>query len=555
MTPDDELMELAFLGIYLVLAPAYTALCAVPLGVIYGLVAGLRSRRHALLLITIPALLAALVVTLLACGVPLRSFAAEEGLARNQLTPVLAGTLITFTVALVVWILPIGAAVSVSRVFATRGLKPTVVTLAAALFLAALVMVAFWAMFLLAGTSPFSSQQDLLNLIFPGIVVFGPTLALSCIFFGPIARFVGRNQPRPKEPDLLLPLDPLTDSDTAPARLSTNHRLVIASLATATVVLFGCIGLYSFTYFTDQPSPPLPSAHPLPPTWTPTRLPPTPQPRETAVALTPHPPTPTNTLVVPLTPAPTPRPCPPAPTVQMAPELLELLASVETAAERLMVQFLIGQYDSSLGLLEESPNVGAGRFFVHADAYLAGLDVSWYEGCYGLQPSPHWRVLRERVVLPEEEIMWDVRPLDLGDGVYSYQPDPHKVMHMDLWADRLLLSALSAKLGGNHAREQELVAQARDLWDGKCLQDEYYESHRLKYGYPACETFKTALYYHLTGDPDALAILRKMQETDPASPNHGGIYNMYDQNGDRFPPEHIDANSETTAVVLLCMRR
>jgi hypothetical protein len=91
------------------------------------------------------------------------------------------------------------------------------------------------------------------------------------------------------------------------------------------------------------------------------------------------------------------------------------------------------------------------------------------------------------------------------------------------------------------------------MWDGKCLRDEYYRWHEQKHGYPACETFKTALYYHLTGDEDALAILRKMQETDPTSPNYGGIYNLYDQNGDRFPPGVVDANSETTAVVLLTL--
>ena len=257
----------------------------------------------------------------------------------------------------------------------------------------------------------------------------------------------------------------------------------------------------------------------------------------------------------PLPPSPTPRPCPPARTAEMAPALLDLRDSVATDEERLMVDFLMARYDPSLGLLEESPIIGAGRFFVHADAYLAGLDTSWYDECYQLEPSPHWRVLREDVALPEDEIEWGVQELDLGGGVHSYQPDPGLVMHTELWADRLLLSALSAKLAGNHAWEEELVAQARGIWDSKCLRDEYYRWHEREYGYPACETFKTALYYHLTGDEDALAILRKMQETDPASANYGGIYNMYDQNGDRFPADQIDANSETTAVVLLCIRR
>ena len=187
--------------------------------------------------------------------------------------------------------------------------------------------------------------------------------------------------------------------------------------------------------------------------------------------------------------------------------------------------------------------------------YLAGLDTSWYAECYHLDPSPHWRVLRDRVALPEEEIMWGVQELDLGRGVYSYQPDADSVMPLDLWADRLLLAALSARFSGAHAREEELLVQAREMWDGKCLRDEYYRWHQQQYGYPACETFKTALYYHLTGDEDARAILRTMQETHPASPNYGGIHNLYDQNGDRFPPGVIDANSETTSVVLLTVHK
>ena len=78
------------------------------------------------------------------------------------------------------------------------------------------------------------------------------------------------------------------------------------------------------------------------------------------------------------------------------------------------------------------------------------------------------------MALPEEEIMWGVKLLGLGGGVYSYQPDSDTVMPLGVWADRLLLAALSAKFAGNHAREEELLAQAREIWDGKCLRDEYY---------------------------------------------------------------------------------
>ena len=555
MSPDDEIMGLVFLAVYLFLAPASSVLCAVPLGVIYGALAGWRVRRNALLLIAIPALLAALVVTLLACGLPLWSFAGEEGLARNELIPVVGGMLITFTVALVVWILPIGAAVSVSRVFATRGSKPTVVTLAAALLLAALMMVAFWAMYSLLASSLFSPRQIVEEPIIPGISIFGTTLALSCIFFGPIVRFVGRNQPRANEPDPLLPLDPLTNSATSPNRLSTNQRTVIASLAGAIVVVFGCIGVYFFNYFNDRPQSLTPSPHPLAPTWTPTWVPPTPTYQGPAAALTPHVPTPTNTLVVPQTPTTTPRSCPPAPTAQMAPELLELRDSVETDEERLMVEFLMRRYEPTLGLLEESPNVGKGKYFVHADAYLAGLDTPPYDCRYGIRPNPHWTVLHGELV-SEEVFSYGVeeRELDSANRVFSIIDRPDDVWHdWQEYADRVLLAALNARQAGNQPREAELMAIAHTMWDGHCLRDKSYYVYLETDGRATCETYKTALYYHLTGDHAALDIVLGLLERNPASEHFGGIYTHYGEDGKSFP--WIDANSETTAVVLLTIRR
>jgi MFS family permease len=557
MSPDDELMGLAFVLIYLFLAPTATALWAVPLGTVYGVLAGLRSRRNALSLIAVPALLAALVVTILSCGLPLLSFTRQEGLPSNELFPVVVGTLVTFTVALVVWSLPIGAAVSVGRVFAIRGWKPTIVTLAAALLLAILIAAALPAIFLVPTSPLFSEQAPQGDWILPATMIFGSTFALSCIFFGPMVRFVGRTLARAKEPELPLPLDPLVERPMRQMKWTRHQRILIAVLASAVVAVFGCLGAYLFGYFPpgveEVPPSPAGSPHPLALTSTPMQVPLAPTPQGSGVAPTAQAPAPTNTLVIPQTPTMTPRPCPPAPTAQMAPQLLELWDSVETDEERLMVEFLMSRYDPSLGLLEESPIIGAGRFFVHADAYLAGLDTSSYDECYHLEPSPHWRVFRDRLALPEEEIMWGLEELDLGGGVHSYQHDADTVMPLGVWADRLLLAALSAEFAGDHVREEELLAQAREMWDGKCVRDEYYRWHEQEYGYPACETFKTALYYHLTGDEDALAILTKMQETDPASPNYGGIYNLYDQNGDRFPPGVIDANSETTAVVLLTL--
>ena len=130
-------------------------------------------------------------MTLLACGLPLWSLTRQEGLPSNELLPVVVATLVTFTVALVVWSLPIGAAVSLGRVFATRGWKPTIVTLAAALLVAILVAAALPATFLVPTSPLFSEQAGRGDSILPASMIFGSTFALSCIFFGPIVRFVG----------------------------------------------------------------------------------------------------------------------------------------------------------------------------------------------------------------------------------------------------------------------------------------------------------------------------------------------------------------------------
>lgn len=239
----------------------------------------------------------------------------------------------------------------------------------------------------------------------------------------------------------------------------------------------------------------------------------------------------------------------------MAPQLEALLASVETAEERLMVKFLMGQYDSSLGLLEESPNVGAGRFFVHADAHLAGLDTSWYDHCYDLRPNPHWTVLRGEVV-PEEVFSYGVeeKELDPAYGVFSIVDRPDDVWNdWQQYADRVLLAAVNARQADNRARETELTSIAHAMWDGQCLRDKPYYKYLETDGRVTCETYKTALYYHLTGDRAALDKVLGLQERNPASENFGGIYTHYGEDGKPFP--WTDVNSETTSVVLLIIRR
>lgn len=238
-----------------------------------------------------------------------------------------------------------------------------------------------------------------------------------------------------------------------------------------------------------------------------------------------------------------------------APEPEAVLRSAQTQEEHLMVEFLMKRYNPTLGLLEESPNVGKGRYYVHSDAYLAGLDTTWYDRRYGIRPNPHWTVLRGEVV-SEEVFSYGVeeRELDPANGVFSVIERPDTVwFDWQEYADRVLLAALNARTTGNTAREEELMAIAHAMWDGHCLRDKSYYSYLDNDRRVTCETYKTALYYHLTGDPAALDIVLGLQERDPASKNFGGIYTHYGEDGKPFP--WIDANTETTSVVLLTLHR
>jgi len=239
----------------------------------------------------------------------------------------------------------------------------------------------------------------------------------------------------------------------------------------------------------------------------------------------------------------------------MAPELEAMLKSARTGEERLMVEFLMRRYNPTLGLLEESPNVGKGKYYVHSDAYLAGLDALSYDRRYGIRPNPHWTVLHGEVV-SEEVFSYGVedRALDPANGVFSMADRPDIVwFDWQEYADRVLLAALNARQAENQAREAELMAIAHTMWDGHCLRDKSYYSYLDNDHRVTCETYKTALYYHLTGDHTALDIVLGLQERNPASENFGGIYTHYGEDGKPFP--WVDANSETTAVVLLTIHR
>ncbi|MGB3905580.1 MAG: hypothetical protein WBB22_11710 [Anaerolineae bacterium] len=295
--------------------------------------------------------------------------------------------------------------------------------------------------------------------------------------------------------------------------MSRNQWIIVGVLGVATAMVFGCLGALGLLYLTGSLT--LETSAPVLPVETST-------------------PRPTNT---------------------MAPELEAMLKSARTEEERLMVEFLMRRYNPTLGLLEESPNVGKGKYYVHSDAYLAGLDTPSYDHRYGIRPNPHWTVLHGEVV-SEEVFSYGVedRELDPANRVFSMIDRPDDVWHdWQEYADRVLLAALNARQAENQPREAELMAIAHTMWDGHCLRDKSYYSYLDSDQRVTCETYKTTLYYHLTGNHTALDIVLGLLERNPASDNFGGIYTHYGEDGKPFP--WIDANCETTAVVLLTIQR
>lgn len=218
-------------------------------------------------------------------------------------------------------------------------------------------------------------------------------------------------------------------------------------------------------------------------------------------------------------------------------------------AKMLMIWFFITSYSPEVGLLQASPNVEAGIYYVHSDNYLAGMNISRFD----IPPLAKWTVLRDGALVSEEVFAYTSKFIDLGNGVRSEVDDPSGSLDWENWADRVLLAAINARNAGNHEREAELVAIADDMWDGRCLKDKYYYWHLDEFGMGACETYKTALYYYMTGDRGALRQILRMQERNLRSNRFGGIYTHYGDDGKPFP--WTDVNIETTAVALLTIGR
>ncbi len=209
----------------------------------------------------------------------------------------------------------------------------------------------------------------------------------------------------------------------------------------------------------------------------------------------------------------------------------------------LVETYLEAQYNPTLGLYREAPNVASDTYWVYSDGYLAGADVSSWQ----VPPLRKWHVLRGEVV-PADVFTYGSRVLELGGGVRTEVEDSGVVFADWLeYGDRVLLAAVNTQNAGDTARADELLAIARGMWDGRGLRDKVYRVDG-KY-----ETYKTALYYHATGDRRALGVLRTLQDADSTSNRSGGMYTEYGRDGRPFA--QTDTNIETTAITLLALQQ
>lgn len=207
--------------------------------------------------------------------------------------------------------------------------------------------------------------------------------------------------------------------------------------------------------------------------------------------------------------------------------------------------YMARSYNAEVMLYREAPNVAPDTYWVYSDGYLAGLDVSRWN----VPALTKWTVLVERAIVAEEVFAYTHRYIDLGNGVRSEAHDPGapRLADWQEYADRLLLAAINARNAGDKARERELVTLAKRMWNGKGLTDKVHQSH----GY--YETYKTALYYYVTGEPAAHRVLLSLQERGRNSNRYGGVYTEYGEDGKPLP--HTDVNVETTSVALRALLR
>lgn len=205
--------------------------------------------------------------------------------------------------------------------------------------------------------------------------------------------------------------------------------------------------------------------------------------------------------------------------------------------------FLLTQFNSTIGLHREAPNVAPNIYWVYSDGYLVGDDLSRFQGT----PLTKWHVLRGEVVA-EEVFTWGSLATSLGEGVWTEEPNSSVIFSDWLeYADRLLLATINAQNAGNSSRATELLTIADSMWSGIGLRDKVYLVDG-KY-----ETYKLALYYYATGRKDVLRVLRKLQERDSSSNRYGGFYTEYGDN--LLPFSYTDVNTETSAIALLAVRR
>ena len=237
---------------------------------------------------------------------------------------------------------------------------------------------------------------------------------------------------------------------------------------------------------------------------------------------------------------------------------------VSDAIQR-MEDYLMAGYDPDLDLIRESPNSNPDIYWLYSDNYLASLalmktapetsvSIARAMEDYAFRPLERWHVLSGEEVW-DALFAWDSKDFSITDIVGTETPSP--ALHMEDWqeyADRLLLAAINAFNRGDIHEASGLFVKAQEMFDGLGFRDKAF----VERGY--YDTYKLALYVIAGSDlgmsaPERqrlIELMLSLQENDPASNRHGGIYTEYDDNLKPLP--HTDTNTETTSLTILALR-
>ena len=244
----------------------------------------------------------------------------------------------------------------------------------------------------------------------------------------------------------------------------------------------------------------------------------------------------------------------------------------DPADERLRhaADYLISQYNSSLGLVAEAPTVAPNTYWLVSDNLLAQTALASYDPAISsniresLQEYAHtFRVPTNAAGLPisykHEALIGERVPLPFRMCVQlTLIETPAYVIKIDVangsvlldwrsYGDLLLYASLSAHYDDNPLKAKEYFDGAVAMWDGIGVRDKHTNITGLY------ATYKLALLYHVANQlaeplPFEEALLNRLwrQQYD-----NGGFITDYKLDGTLDG----DTNTETTAIVLIAAPR